>query len=145
MNWINISTRRPQPGVPVLICGKDGESVKTLRACWIPKYCEKDGEYYWPEGWYEWNECEETHWKIDFPVMFWMPMPELPKEMTTDRLYCIKVQADKDCWIADFDGDPGRTLIKESARTFKRKVFAEMLCDDLKNQYPNRNFWVSVY
>jgi len=20
--------------------------------------------FFWPEGWYEWNEQEETHWKI---------------------------------------------------------------------------------
>ncbi len=31
---------------------------------------------------------------------------------TAEGLLCIKVQANHDCWIADWDGDPGRTLVK---------------------------------
>jgi hypothetical protein len=60
-------------------------------------------------------------------------------------LYCIKVQANHDCWIADWDGDPGRTLVKENAKTFKRKSDAEKLCNEMKVKYPNRNIWVDVF
>ena len=60
-------------------------------------------------------------------------------------LYCIKVQANHDCWIADWDGDPGRTLVKENAKTFKRKSDAEKLCKKMKIKYPNRNVWVDVF
>lgn len=60
-------------------------------------------------------------------------------------LYCIKVQANHDCWIADWDGDPGRTLVRENAKTFKRKSDAEKLCKKMKVKYPNRNVWVDVF
>jgi hypothetical protein len=60
-------------------------------------------------------------------------------------LYCIKVQANHDCWIADWDGDPGRTLVKENAKTFKRKSDAEKIRKEMKAKYPNRNFWVDVF
>jgi hypothetical protein len=60
-------------------------------------------------------------------------------------LYCIKVQANHDCWIADWNGDPGRTLVKENAKTFKRKSDAEKLCNEMKIKYPNRNVWVDVF
>lgn len=45
-----------------------------------PDYCEKTDTYYWPEGWYEWNYYEETHWKIDGEVTHWMALPELPEQ-----------------------------------------------------------------
>jgi hypothetical protein len=60
-------------------------------------------------------------------------------------LYCIKVQANHDCRIADWDGDPGRTLVIKYAKKFKRKSEAEKLCKELKVKYPNRNFWVDVF
>lgn len=34
-------------------------------------YDEKEDEYYWPEGWYEFNEREEMHWRIEEKVVFW--------------------------------------------------------------------------
>lgn len=60
-------------------------------------------------------------------------------------LFCIKVQANQDCWVADWDGDPGRTLVKEYAKTFKSKSFAEKLCKEIKVKYPYRNVWVDVF
>lgn len=60
-------------------------------------------------------------------------------------LYCIKVQANHDCWIADLDGDPGRTLVKGNAKTFKRKSDAKKLCKEMRRKYPNRNVWVDVF
>ena len=65
--------------------------------------------------------------------------------MAETCIYCIKVKANNDCWITDFDGDPGRTSIKENAKTFKRKSNADKLCNEMKIRYPNRNFWVDVF
>jgi hypothetical protein len=62
-----------------------------------------------------------------------------------EGLWCIKVQANHDCWIADWEGDPGRTLVKENAKTFKSKTEAEKLCKKMKSKYPNRNVWVDVF
>ena len=60
-------------------------------------------------------------------------------------LYCIKVKASFDCWIANWEGDPGRTLIKENAKIFKSKINAEKLCNHLKSEYPSRDFSVAVF
>lgn len=40
-----------------------------------------DGEdmYWWPEGWYEWNEFDETHYMINGTVTHWSVMPGLPE------------------------------------------------------------------
>ena len=65
--------------------------------------------------------------------------------LLAEGLWCIKVQANHDCWIADWDGDPGRTLVKENAKTFSNKSDAEKLCSKIKSKYPNRNVWVDVF
>lgn len=61
------------------------------------------------------------------------------------RKWCIRVQAKNDCWIADWEGDPGRTLVKESAKIFNSKKDAEKLCEEIKIKYPNRNVWVEKF
>jgi hypothetical protein len=85
----------PKSGHPVLVaCGK-----KVLRAAHATKfeldeenwgefnggeggdYQESDDCYYWPEGWYEWNEFEECHWALDTEPTYWMPLPEAPNVM----------------------------------------------------------------
>ena len=38
-------------------------------------YNEKEDLYYWPEGWYEWNRHEETHWRVGETVTHWMALP----------------------------------------------------------------------
>lgn len=43
-------------------------------------YSEEDDEYFLSEGWYEQNEHEETHWKVDYPVTHWMDLPLPPGE-----------------------------------------------------------------
>ena len=65
--------------------------------------------------------------------------------MENKEIWCIKVKANKDCWIADWDGDPGRTLVKKHAKTFINKSDAEKLCSKIKSKYPNRYFWVDVF
>lgn len=95
--WIPITDSFPESGKPVLVaCGK-----KVLRAAHAEKFTlseedwgwwndEEGADYneandttYWPEGWYEWNEYEETHWSIaDHPVTHWMPLPKTPNGRT---------------------------------------------------------------
>jgi hypothetical protein len=60
------------------------------------------------------------------------------------ELYCIRVGSHHDCWIADWDGDPGRTLGKEHAKTFRSELAADKLCKEIKVKYPNRRVWVDV-
>lgn len=87
MEWIPTADRMPPSGTPVLA---DTGHKHPIRACWIAKFSEEvgasdfdgDEDYdektdtsYWPEGWYEWNRYEETHWRVDVPVTHWMPLP----------------------------------------------------------------------
>ena len=91
--WIPVADSLPESGKPVLVaCGKT-----VLRAAYAAKftlseddwgywndgdgaeYSEADDTTYWPEGWYEWNECEEVHWALPGnSVTHWMPLPKLP-------------------------------------------------------------------
>lgn len=43
-------------------------------------YNEENDEYYWPEGWYEWNLYDDMHYRINEPVIAWMPLPESYKK-----------------------------------------------------------------
>lgn len=43
-------------------------------------YDEATDKYYWPEGWYEWNEMEEVHW-MQKDVLFWAEMPQIPIDL----------------------------------------------------------------
>ena len=45
--------------------------------------------------------------------------PHFGNTLLAEGLWCIKVQANHDCWIADWDGDPGRTLVKENAKNYE--------------------------
>lgn len=95
MNWIPVGDRLPEPMKPVLIafleCGRSKSVV--ARACWAPakhancddwpyeegaEYDEETDAFYWPEGWYEWNQQEECHWMLRGVITHWMPLPELP-------------------------------------------------------------------
>lgn len=89
MEWIKITEKMPEPGNIVLSFGKN----TILRAVYIPEYfmedqdnflgeldySEENDEFYWPEGWYEWNVHEDTHWKVSFEITHWMELPEYPK------------------------------------------------------------------
>lgn len=71
-----------------------------IRAMWVPQYHlstgdeapegwgeysdEKD-DWYCPEGWYEANEHEETHWAVGAPVVSWMELPRLSIAAQTDQ------------------------------------------------------------
>lgn len=93
--WIPVSTP-PETEVPVIAYVESAfsnpKATRRVRAYYVPAktsenyaddFCEYDEEtdnYYLPEGWYECNEFEETHWKIDGNVTHWMPLPTPPVE-----------------------------------------------------------------
>ncbi len=94
-DWIPVGERLPEQEVPVLAFGPNSfDKARTMRAVYVrartheddgsfagdTDYDEAKDTYYWPEGWYEWNEHEETHWRIDFTVTHWMPLPPGPRE-----------------------------------------------------------------
>ncbi len=84
--WQPIETAPKRDGVLISI----GNSV--IRAMFIPEftledngnylgdssYKEENDTYYWPEGWYEWNDHEDTHWLVDEQPTHWMPLPKPP-------------------------------------------------------------------
>jgi hypothetical protein len=102
MEWIKVSDNLPVPDSPVLVAylderypphsGAKEMVYVVVRACWIPQYymeadCyegddeeynEETDTYYWPQGWYEWNECEDTHFRLPDRVTHWMLLPAAP-------------------------------------------------------------------
>jgi Protein of unknown function (DUF551) len=95
-SWIDASTEKPKTKLPVIVYGvNEWGKGRTLRACYVPKFsieedeqsfdgdCEFDpaeDKFYWPEGWYEWNEFEDMHWKVTFEVTHWMYLPDAPSK-----------------------------------------------------------------
>lgn len=90
--WVSVDERLPEPGKPVLL--DIGKGVP-LRALWAAKHTVEAGDecpwdwaeydedsdtYYCPEGWYEWNRYEETHWAVSEKAVAWMDMPAPARE-----------------------------------------------------------------
>lgn len=90
-SWISVDERLPEPGNPVLL---DIGKKYPIRAMWAAKhtvqaadddtdwgeYVEEDDMYYAPEGWYEWNQCEDNHWRVTETPRAWMPLPPTSAE-----------------------------------------------------------------
>ena len=89
--WTKLPGQLPEPGMPVLLdIGKE----YPIRAMWAAKhtvqaadddtdwgeYVEEDDMYYAPEGWYEWNQCEDNHWRVTETPRAWMPLPPTSAE-----------------------------------------------------------------
>lgn len=84
--WIALPGTLPEPGTPVLLdIGKE----YPIRAMWAAKhtvpaagddtdwgeYDEATDQYWCPEGWYEWNEHEDTNWAVSATPRAWAPLP----------------------------------------------------------------------
>jgi len=120
--WTKLNAGMPKAGEPVLACVGSGKCRTIIRAVWMPKYFEEDdgdnydGEseynqekdrYYWPEGWYEWNERDETHWRVSQEVTHWMPLPGMPESEhqvcrvcgCTDTNACVTGSGEPCHWV----------------------------------------------
>ena len=89
--WTKLPGQLPEPGMPVLL---DIGKKYPIRAMWAAKhtvqaadddtdwgeYVEEDDMYYAPEGWYEWNQCEDNHWRVTETPRAWMPLPPASAE-----------------------------------------------------------------
>ena len=59
------------------------------------------------------------------------------------KRYIIQVASSgKDCFIANCEGDPGRTLERLCAKAFRNKSLAKKEKRRLDKYYPNREFKV---
>ncbi len=95
-DWVPVVERLPKPGQYVLAVFRysTGKQV-VIRAMHAPpktlseedygefvtegaEYDEATDTTYWQEGWYECNDNEETHWRVNEEVTHWMPLPEVP-------------------------------------------------------------------
>lgn len=84
--WTKLPGQLPEPGMPVLL---DIGKKYPIRAMWAAKhtvqaadddtdwgeYVEATDTYYCPEGWYEWNEHEDVHWRVTETPRAWAPLP----------------------------------------------------------------------
>ena len=89
--WIAVGERLPEPGRPVLL---DIGKKHPIRAMWAARFTleagdddpdwgeyDEDGDmYYCPQGWYEWNEHEDTHWRVHADPIRWAELTQPPKE-----------------------------------------------------------------
>lgn len=84
--WIALPGALPKPGTPVLL---DIGKKYPIRAMWAAKhtvpaagddtdwgeYDEATDQYWCPEGWYEWNEHEDTNWAVSATPRAWASLP----------------------------------------------------------------------
>jgi len=93
-NWIKCSKEMPAIKKVCFAFGiNEYKHKRILRAIFVPKYSvsvddmdyegdsdyhEEKDEFFWPEGWYEWNENDEIHMKISFEITDWMPIVDYP-------------------------------------------------------------------
>ena len=88
-----------------------------------------------PSVWHLYTKCQKS---IQKPLV---PRRLLQKEAinfyySTEYLKC----AGKTCWYASWDGDPGRTLIRESAKKFKTEQAAQKAVKNIIANNPHRRF-----
>lgn len=95
-----MTEQMPPAERPVLVaCAAEGHYTIPYwsRAVWVPRFSheafsddyegdldcnDEDGEVYWPEGWYEWNNHEDVHWQLPTSVTHWAEVA-LPKAEPT--------------------------------------------------------------
>ena len=62
-------------------------------------------------------------------------------------MYIIKIPCTNNrdsYWKAIFQGDPGRTMIREEATTFGEKKRCQKKISELKKLYPNREYILEI-
>lgn len=90
--WIPVGERLPEPEEFVLLNVVDDGRSSVIRAFHAPKHtvetysdndffeCNEDDAddeaLYLPEGWYEANTYEDTHWYVNGVATHWMPLPK---------------------------------------------------------------------
>ena len=52
-------------------------------------------------------------------------------------MFVIKFE-NQDCWIAPWEGDPGRTLKMENAKQYKNELVAEKSLHEITKNNPHR-------
>lgn len=92
--WTKCCDELPEKRRPVIAFGVDEyEHKKILRAIFVPDLSistddmdfdgpaeyDENGNEFWPKGWYEWNETEEIHYKIQFPITHWKHFCDFPE------------------------------------------------------------------
>ena len=97
IEWLS-SEIKPESDKPVLAIIESGKYP--VRVMWVKEhsistedwefhgaedYNETDDKYYWPEGWYEWNEMEEVHWMCK-DVLLWTELPIYDKSELQTRI-----------------------------------------------------------
>ena len=50
------------------------------------------------------------------------------------------IELEKGVWVAPWDGDPGRTIVRKNALGFVTKQLAEIVLEKTKERNPNRKF-----
>ena len=50
------------------------------------------------------------------------------------------IQLARTSWVADWEGDPGRTLVLQNAKIFSHKSIAERTLKGLSKRYEHRDF-----
>lgn len=58
-------------------------------------------------------------------------------------MYILKF-SEQDCWIAPWEGDPGRTLVRNSAKEFKSEEQARKFAGKTIKANSHRNFSLVV-
>ena len=91
--WVPVGEQLPESERWVLAFFRYDNGIgRTIRAMYVGPntleaneswdectYDEGQGVYFCPEGWYEANEYEETHWRVAETVTHWMPLPSPPE------------------------------------------------------------------
>lgn len=57
-----------------------------------------------------------------------------------ERIEMWIVELEQDCWFAPWEGDPGRTLVRESAKKYKTEISAKRALDVAKKRFDFRDF-----